>query len=221
MTAPLEVGKTAPDFTLKNQKGEEVTFSKQFKGGPVVVYFYPKDGTPGCTRENRKFEQLHKEFTARNATIIGVSSDSVESHDKFSCDLGLSFDILADVGATVRNLWKVPKAFLFEGRVTYTFDKDGRVVDIFEGLLKGGEHAEHALAMVKKLVPDETPAPASSSEPAKEAEPEEAPKEEKKEEEEKPAEEEKKEEETPAESQQSEEEKKEETPSEQQKPSDA
>ena len=91
----LEVGTKAPDFTLKNQEGQEVSLS-QFAGKRVVLYFYPRDNTPGCTRQACGFAQNYEGFTQRDVVVIGVSKDSVASHLKFAQKYELPFVLLSD-----------------------------------------------------------------------------------------------------------------------------
>ena len=91
----LEVGMKAPDFTLQDRSGREVSLS-DFLGGRVVLYFYPKDNTPGCTRQACAFAGLYEEFQKRGVTVIGISRDSVASHQKFAEKYGLPFVLLSD-----------------------------------------------------------------------------------------------------------------------------
>ena len=140
------VGSKAPDFTLPSQSGEMVSL-KEFLGEKVVIlYFYPKDDTPGCTKEACAFRDEHEEFGKLDAEVIGVSSDSVESHRRFAEKHDLSFTLLSDEGGKVRKLYGVPKTFgIFPGRVTYVIDEAGVVRHVFSSQIGAVKHVEGAL----------------------------------------------------------------------------
>src|SRR5215207_2010587 len=111
MKDKVEVGSVAPNFTLPSQAGEMVSLEDFFGRKPVVLFFYPKDDSPGCTREVCAFRD--------NSEVIGISSDSVESHMSFAVKHDLSLTLLSDEGGNIRRLYRVPKTFgLFPGRVT-------------------------------------------------------------------------------------------------------
>jgi thioredoxin-dependent peroxiredoxin len=140
------VGSKAPDFTLPSQSGEMVSL-KEFLGEKVVIlYFYPKDGTPGCTKEACAFRDEHEEFGKLDAEVIGVSSDSVESHRRFAEKHDLSFTLLSDEGGKVRKLYGVSNTFgIFPGRVTYVIDEAGVVRHVFSSQIGAVKHVEGAL----------------------------------------------------------------------------
>jgi thioredoxin-dependent peroxiredoxin len=140
------VGSKAPDFTLPSQSGEMVSL-KEFLGEKVVIlYFYPKDDTPGCTKEARAFRDEHEEFGKLDAEIIGVSSDSVESHRRFAEKHDLSFTLLSDEGGKVRKLYGVSNTFgIFPGRVTYVIDKKGVIRHVISSQIGAVKHVEGAL----------------------------------------------------------------------------
>ena len=140
------VGSKAPDFTLPSQSGEMVSL-KEFLGEKVVIlYFYPKDGTPGCTKEACAFRDEHEEFGKLDAEVIGVSSDSVESHKRFAEKHNLSFTLLSDEGGKVRRMYGVPNTFgIFPGRVTYVIDEAGVVRHVFSSQIGAVKHVEGAL----------------------------------------------------------------------------
>ena len=141
-------GQTAPEFTLPDQDGTPVTMS-QFRGGWAVVYFYPKDDTPGCTAESCSFRDSFESFTDVGATVIGISSDSVESHKAFAQKHHLPFTLLADVGGTVRKQFGVTKTLgLLPGRVTYVIDPEGVVRRVFSSQFKPKKHIDEALAVI-------------------------------------------------------------------------
>src|SRR5665648_1111443 len=116
----VKVGDKAPDFTLPCQNGEEVKISKFFGKKNVVLYFYPKDETTGCTKEACTFRDNYEELTKLGAEVIGVSGQSVESHKSFASHYGLPFILLSDQGNKVRELYGVPSSMgIIPGRVTY------------------------------------------------------------------------------------------------------
>ena len=142
----IQEGDVAPDFSLKNQKGETVSL-KQFKGKKnVVLYFYPKDDTPGCTKEACTFRDQYEVFMKQGSEVIGVSSDTVDSHSKFSQKYHLPFSLLADEGGALRKTYGVQKTMgIFPGRVTYVIDREGLVKKIFSSQLNATKHVEEAL----------------------------------------------------------------------------
>jgi len=151
--AAIGVGDTAPDFTLPDQDGTPVTLSA-FRGEKVVVlYFYPKDETPGCTREACAFRDSHDAFAEAGAQVIGVSSDSVAAHDRFAKKYGLPFTLIADADGGVRAAYGVPKSMfgLLPGRVTYVIDRDGIVRHMFSSQANIGKHIDGALKVVEDL----------------------------------------------------------------------
>ena len=152
----IEVGDKAPDFTLPSQKGEQVSL-KDYQGKQIVViYFYPKDKTPGCTAEACKFRDSYQAFEDVGAEVIGISSQSLASHSIFSTEFHLPFHLLSDEGGKVRKLFGVPaSAGLLPGRVTYVIDKEGIVRHVFASQTDIEGHVEGALKVVKQLVMDE------------------------------------------------------------------
>lgn len=151
----VEVGKQAPDFTLQNQDGEEVTLS-DYRGKNVVLYFYPKDMTPGCTTQACDFRDNYSEFEKYNTVIIGISPDPIERHQKFIEKHELPFQLLADVDQKVANLyevWKLKKNFGREyygiERSTFIIDKDGIVRKEYRKVRVKG-HIEETLQFVKE-----------------------------------------------------------------------
>lgn len=146
----LQVGDRAPDFTAPANGGGTVSLA-EFKGRTVVLYFYPRDNTPGCTQEACGFRDLHARFTRRQAAILGVSVDGVKSHDKFVGKLGLPFTLVADTDQTITKAYGVwgRKKFMgreFDGvhRVTFLIGPDGRIKKIWPKV-KSATHAEEVL----------------------------------------------------------------------------
>lgn len=150
---PIKVGDTAPDFTLTSQSGASVSLNN-FRGKKsVVLYFYPKDDTPGCTKESCAFRDQYEVFNKAGAEVIGVSSDSPESHQKFAAKYNLPFTLLSDTGNQVRKLYGVPSDFLglLPGRVTYIIDKQGIVQHIFNSQFNFNKHVEESLKTLQQL----------------------------------------------------------------------
>jgi thioredoxin-dependent peroxiredoxin len=140
------VGSKAPDFTLPSQSGEMVSLKDFIGTKPVVLFFYPKDDTPGCTKQACAFRDDYEEFGKLDAEVIGISSDSVESHRRFASKHDLPFTLLSDEGGKVRKLYGVQNSFgLFPGRVTYVIDENGVVRHIFSSQLGVEKHVEEAL----------------------------------------------------------------------------
>ncbi len=141
----------APDFTLIDDSGEAVTLSS-FRGKKVVVYFYPKDNTPGCTTEACSFRDDYAQFTALGAVVIGISPDSVASHKGFKLKFGLPFYLVSDPDHAVAEAygaWGVKKNYgrIYEGiiRSTFIVGEDGRLVKVFPKVKPEG-HAQEVLA---------------------------------------------------------------------------
>jgi len=152
MTERIKVGDRAPDFTIKNQRGEPVSLKDYLGKKAVVLYFYPKDNSPGCTKEACKFRDSYEDFKDAGAEVIGVSSQSVESHSIFSTSFNLPFSLLSDEDGRVRSLFGVPSSLgLIPGRVTYVIDKEGIVRHIFSSQLDPERHVEEALQILKSL----------------------------------------------------------------------
>jgi peroxiredoxin Q/BCP len=146
------VGSTAPDFTLPSQSGALVS-SKDFLGRrPVVLYFYPRDETAGCTRQACAFRDEFEEFARLDAEVIGISSDPVASHERFARKHDLPYTLLSDEGGRVRRLYGVPSTFgLFPGRVTYVIDEECVVRHVFSSQLGVTRHAEEALGALREI----------------------------------------------------------------------
>jgi peroxiredoxin Q/BCP len=152
----VNVGNTAPDFTLASQKGESVTLS-QFRGKKnVVLYFYPKDETPGCTREACTFRDSYELFTDLGAEVVGVSADTVESHKAFAEHHNLPFTLLSDLENKVRKLYGATSTLgIIPGRVTFVIDKKGVVRHVFSSQLQPEKHIEEAREVLRKLDEEE------------------------------------------------------------------
>lgn len=148
----LAPGAQAPDFTLNDQHGKPVGLSSLRGRKAVVVYFYPKDDTPGCTKESCSFRDQYTAFTDAGAEVLGISSDSEASHKAFAEKHKLPFALLADRGGKVRAAYGVPATFgLLPGRVTYVVDKQGVIRHAFNSQINAAQHVNEALGVLKTL----------------------------------------------------------------------
>jgi len=149
----LKVGDKVPNFTALDTKGNEFK-SQDFVGKkPIVFYFYPKDNTPGCTAQACSFRDQYEDFKDLGAEVIGISSDSIISHQKFTKQYKLPFLLLSDSDRKIRKLFGVPAAMmgLLPGRVTYIVDKTGTITMIFDSMM-ATKHIPTALKAIKKLI---------------------------------------------------------------------
>jgi thioredoxin-dependent peroxiredoxin len=148
----IGIGSKAPDFTLPSQSGEMVNLTDLLDGKPVVLFFYPKDDTPGCTKQACAFRDNYEEFSKLDAVVVGISSDSVESHRSFAKKHGLPFTLLSDEGGKVRKLYGVSNTLgLFPGRVTYVLDEQGVIRHVFSSQLGARRHVEEALEILTSI----------------------------------------------------------------------
>lgn len=149
----VEVGSTIPEFELKDQNGKNFSINSVLGKKNLVIYFYPKDDSPGCTREACSFRDQFEVFTEADAIIIGISGQSVQSHRKFAEKYRLNYILLSDEGNKVRKLFGVPTDFLglLPGRVTYVADKTGKVVYVFDSQTQAERHVDEALKILKEL----------------------------------------------------------------------
>ena len=148
----LQVGQPAPNFTLKTTTGSTFRLQDQ-RGRHVVLYFYPKDDTPGCTAEACSFRDQYEDFQDLGAEVVGISSDSESSHQKFTAKHRLPFELLADEQGAVRKLYEVPRALLglLPGRVTFVIDKHGVIQYIFNSLTGATDHVRKAKEVIQGL----------------------------------------------------------------------
>ena len=152
----VEIGKTVPNFSLASTGGKSVDF-KGLRGKNVVIYFYPKDSTPGCTTEGCDFGSLHEKFRRKNTLILGVSRDSLASHEKFKAKFEFPFDLLSDGDETLCKLFDVIKEKNMYGRKvlgiersTFLIDSEGKLRYEWRKVSVKG-HAEIVLAAVAAL----------------------------------------------------------------------
>jgi len=148
-TAP-SVGSTAPAVRLTNNEGKPTSLA-DYKGKWVVLYFYPKDFTSGCTMEAHEFRDMHEQFLAEGAEVIGVSSDDVPTHKQFAVEHELPFKLLADTEHKVRDLYGAWGLAHTAGRVTYLIDKQGTIRMVFSSQIQPKKHIEEGLRMLREI----------------------------------------------------------------------
>jgi peroxiredoxin Q/BCP len=150
--APVALGDHAPDFTLPDQGGQPVRLYDLLRTGPVVLFFYPKDNTAGCTAEACAFRDSFASFVEAGVQVAGISSDSVASHAAFAARHHLPFLLLSDQGGAVRRLYGVPSTLgLLPGRVTYIIDGAGVVRHTFTSQFAATQHVREAMATLAQL----------------------------------------------------------------------
>ncbi|MBK6346156.1 MAG: peroxiredoxin [Bacteroidales bacterium] len=149
----IKIGSTIPEFTLPDQNGNPFSIGSLLGKKNLVIYFYPKDDSPGCTAQACSFRDQFEVFTEANAVIIGISGQSVKSHREFAEKHHLSFTLLSDEGNKIRKKFGVPTNLLglLPGRVTYVADKTGKVIYMFNSQLQTEKHVEEALRILKEL----------------------------------------------------------------------
>jgi thioredoxin-dependent peroxiredoxin len=148
----IRVGSTVPSFSLNDQFGHLFNIDSVKGKKNLVIYFYPKDDSPVCTKEACTFRDQFDVFTNQDALIIGISGQSVESHLNFAKKNRLNFTLLSDEGNKVRKLFGVPSGLLgIPGRVTYIVDKKGKVVFVFNSQLNGEKHIQESIRILKEL----------------------------------------------------------------------
>jgi peroxiredoxin Q/BCP len=150
--AAIKVGDRVPNFSLPSQTGTTVNVSDLIGKKSLVIYFYPKDDTPGCTAESCAFRDSYEVFTDAGAEVIGISADSPQSHQQFAQKYNLPFTLLSDSDNRVRKLFGVPATlFVLPGRVTYIIDKEGIVRHIFDSMLDFKAHVTESLNTIKSF----------------------------------------------------------------------
>lgn len=149
----IKIGDKCPAFSLPNQDGEMVSIYDLIGSKIVVLYFYPKDNTWGCTKQACSFQENQNQFEDLQCEIVGISSDSVLSHKTFAEAYQLKFTLLSDIQDEARRKFGVPKSFfgLIKGRVTYIIDKSGIVQGIFNSQINSVKHISEAIKMVNLL----------------------------------------------------------------------
>lgn len=151
--AQVEVGDKAPNFELLDQDGKTFNSNTLIGREIAVIYFYPKDDTPGCTKEACSFRDNFEAFTDAGVKVIGISADDVDSHKKFAEKYKLPYTLLSDTDNKVRKLFGV-KGDLFgliPGRVTFVVDKNGVIRHVFNSQMNAEKHITESLAAIEKL----------------------------------------------------------------------
>lgn len=149
----LKPGDRVPEFTLPDQDGKPTSLRELLSEGCLVLYFYPRDDTPGCTAEACGFRDDHDEFVRAGATVVGVSSDGVVSHRRFREKHRLPFRLLSDGDGELRRRFGVPRTLgVLDGRVTYVIDPRGVVRHVFDSQLRTRRHVEEALRVVEQML---------------------------------------------------------------------
>jgi peroxiredoxin Q/BCP len=151
-TAVPGPGSAAPNFTLPSQQGASVSL-KDYRGNWIVLYFYPKDQTPGCTREAHNFQVDQSKYAARSAVVLGVSVDSVDSHQKFCAKEGLNFKLLADSDGKVSQAYgslKNLRVIKFAARHTFLIDPSGKIAKAYTSV-DPARHSAEVLAALDQL----------------------------------------------------------------------
>ncbi len=150
----IKVGDEAPDFTFTLKNGSVASLGElRRQGKAVVVYFYPKDDTPGCTAQACSFRDSYEAFSDAGAEVIGVSADGSASHEAFASKHRLPFALVSDADGSLRQRFGVPRSFLglMPGRVTYVIDRQGIVRHVFSSQLQATRHISEALDVLKGL----------------------------------------------------------------------
>ena len=148
----IDIGDAAPDLTLTTQSGEQITLADYRGKKAVVVFFYPKDGAPVCTKEACAFRDAYEDFADAGAVVIGVSGDSAARHQAFASNHRLPFVLVSDKDGKARRAFGVPKSMgLLPGRVTYVIDREGIVQHVFISQFAADRHVREALEAIGKL----------------------------------------------------------------------
>lgn len=148
----MKEGDSAPDFELPAHDGRKISLH-EFKGSKnIVLYFYPKDFTTGCTLETKAFGENYDEISKLRAEVLGISDDTSETHKEFALACNANFPLLADAGGKVREIYGVSKSFgLIPGRTTFVIDKEGVIRRVFSSQLNFRKHIDEAIKSLKAL----------------------------------------------------------------------
>ncbi len=153
----LRVGDRAPDFSATTHDGKSIGLADYLGKRALVLFFYPKDGTPICTLEACAFRDSYEKFIAAGADVIGISGDTEKSHIAFAQQYRLSFPLISDADGSLRKQFAVPKTLgIFPGRVTYIIDKKGIIRQIFSAQFASSEHVRQALLALEADVPEQS-----------------------------------------------------------------
>ena len=145
----LKTGDTIPFFQLPDQSGKQRKSDEFLKKGALVLFFYPMDFTPGCTKEVCSFRDHYEDFLAKEADVVGISSDSSRSHQRFAEKYSLPFSLLSDRRNRVRKLFGIKRAGgILPARITFVVNADGKIIAVFDSLFNYHEHIEQALQSI-------------------------------------------------------------------------
>jgi peroxiredoxin Q/BCP len=151
-TGRFGVGDKAPDFTLQDQDGRKVSLHDFAGSKNVVLYFYPKDFTPGCTAETKSFSSVYGQIRGMGAEVLGISTATIGTHKEFATSCGAGFPLLADEEGGVRKLYDVqPSMWMIPGRTTFVIDKQGIIRHVFSSQTNTAGHVAEALKALKTL----------------------------------------------------------------------
>ena len=149
----MQIGDPAPAFSAQSHTGDTVALSDYLGTQAVVVFFYPKSGTPVCTKEACSFRDSHMAFVDAGAAVIGISADDAESQQQFAQSNALPFPLLSDTDGALRKAFEVPRSLGFmPGRTTYVIDREGIVRHIFSAPFMARQHVTEALNVVQQLL---------------------------------------------------------------------
>ncbi len=149
----ISIGDSCPHFSLQNQDGQTINIQDYFGNKNVVIYFYPKDNTAGCTKEACSFRDAMQDLNNLDCEVVGISADNVASHKAFANQFRLTFNLLSDVGNSVRKSFKVPANLfgLIPGRVTYIVNKEGKVIHIINSQMNPDKHIKETIEIISSL----------------------------------------------------------------------
>lgn len=151
MSKMLSVGDKAPVFKLPDQDGDIMDLAELIGKKAIVLYFYPKDFTSGCTMEAHEFRDMHEQFQGGGAVVLGVSADDVATHKQFAVEHELPFKLLSDVGDKVRDIYGAWGLAHTPGRVTFLIDKNGIIRMVFSSQLQPKKHIEEGLRVLAEI----------------------------------------------------------------------
>jgi peroxiredoxin Q/BCP len=155
---PVQPGDPAPAFTAPTHEGQQVSLADYLGRQVVVLFFYPRDGTPVCTQQACAFRDAYEAFLQAGAVVLGVSSDSPQRHQEFAASHHLPFPLLADAEGSLRRAFGVPRSLgLLPGRVTYVIDREGIVRHVFQSQFQADRHVREALRIVRALAGEPPP----------------------------------------------------------------
>lgn len=151
MSKTLQLGDKAPIFELMDQDGNMINIGRMIGSKALVLYFYPKDFTSGCTMEAHEFRDMHEQFLAGGAEVIGVSGDDVATHKRFAVEHELPFKLLADTDNKVRDMYGAWGIAHTAGRVTFLIDRKGIIRLVFSSQMQPKKHIEEGLRMLREI----------------------------------------------------------------------